>query len=349
MRNLGRESNTVTIATFYENYLLKKYNFDPACQRKSVWDEERESFLIDSIMKNFSIPPIFLHQKINDDTGKTIYDVIDGKQRLNSIIKFIENKISLPDNFSDDTFGDEALNGLKFEDFNNVSPEYKKNFWRYNIPVEYIDTEDEETVNAVFDRLNRNGVPLNPQELRNAEFNKTNLMKLINDLSIQNFWKDRFQNPTRMEDKEFISELILVILENNIFNANPKDIDKLYKKYKDINEENTKSVITEFNLVTENLDLLEIDYKKFNLGVSHVYAIWCFCLFSSRHNINVLEYKGKIKELYIQFRSKNKELDSEAITKYRDSINGGASKSKGQRKKRVQSIFDFCNIDITVR
>ena len=279
MRTLGRESNTITISVFYENYLLNKYNFDPACQRKSVWNEERESFLIDSIMKNFSIPPIFLHQKINDENGKTIYDVIDGKQRLTSIIKFIENKIPLPDDYSDDDFGDERLNGLKFEDLKDDLSEYKKNFWRYNIPVEYIDTEDEKTINAVFDRLNRNGVPLNPQELRNAKYNSTNLMTLVNELSKIQFWNERFTNSDRMENTEFISELILVILENEIFNANPKDIDNLYEKYKDINKEHSDKVSSKFVTVTQNLNKLDLDYKKYNLGVSHIYALWSFCFF----------------------------------------------------------------------
>lgn len=348
MKNLGRESNTITIATFYENYLLNKYNFEPSCQRKSVWDEERESFLIDSIMKNFSIPPIFLHQKIDDNTGKTIYDVIDGKQRLTSIIKFIQNKISLPDNFSDDNFGNENLNGLYFQDLKDELSEYRSAFWRYHIPVEYIDTENEATVNAVFDRLNRNGIPLNPQELRNAEFNKTNLMLLINELSNNSFWKKRFTAPSRMEDKEFISELILVILENEIFNANPKDIDKLYKKYKDIDTEDANNVKDEFLKVTSDLDNLDLDYKKFNLGISHIYALWCFCLFSNRNGINISQYKDKIEELYIQFRNRDKSQDTKAIEKYRDSINGGASKGKGQRRKRVQAIFDYCDISVNI-
>ena len=347
MRTLGRESNTITISVFYENYILDKYNFNPACQRKSVWNEERESFLIDSIMKNFSIPPIFLHQKINDENGKTIYDVIDGKQRLTSIIKFIENKITLPDDYSADDFGDERLNGLKFEDLKDDLSEYKKNFWRYNIPVEYIDTEDEKTINAVFDRLNRNGIPLNPQELRNAKYNNTNLMSLVNELSKINFWNERFTNSDRMEDKEFISELILVMLENEIFNANLKDIDNLYEKYKDIDSELSKEIATKFIKVTEDLNNLNLDYKKYNLGVSHIYALWCFCFFSFEKNIQVQLYKESIDKLYIDFRD-SKAKGNEGLEKYRDSISRGGSKSKSQRRKRVQAIFDYCGITINI-
>ena len=78
-----RKSTSITISNFYEQYQLKKYNMDPPYQRDmNVWDIEQKSFLIDTIFKNFPIPPIFLEQKINADTGITNYDVIDGKQRL---------------------------------------------------------------------------------------------------------------------------------------------------------------------------------------------------------------------------------------------------------------------------
>lgn len=94
---LNRESTRITISEFYERNQLNKYNFDPKYQRRSdVWSEEKQSFLIDSILKNYPMPPIFLHQVIESDTGATKYNVIDGKQRLSTILRFINNEIALP-------------------------------------------------------------------------------------------------------------------------------------------------------------------------------------------------------------------------------------------------------------
>ncbi|HHQ4590699.1 TPA: DUF262 domain-containing protein, partial [Aeromonas veronii] len=127
---LNRETNTITVANFWENYLLEKYNFDPIYQRKSVWSDEKQSFFIDSLLKNFPMPPIFLHQQIDDETGKTKYDIIDGKQRLTSIIRFLKNEIPASDEFENSPFFDENIAGVYFSELDNKSlNEYKRRLW----------------------------------------------------------------------------------------------------------------------------------------------------------------------------------------------------------------------------
>ena len=71
-----RNSTKLTVSEFYDNYILKKYNFDASYQRKSdVWAEDKKSFLIDSILKNYPIPAIFM-RPIVDNNGKTKYDIV---------------------------------------------------------------------------------------------------------------------------------------------------------------------------------------------------------------------------------------------------------------------------------
>ena len=181
---LTRESTRITISEFYERHQLKKYNFDPEYQRKGdVWSEEKKSFLIDSILKNYPMPPIFLHQVIDSATGATKYNVIDGKQRLSAILGFINNEIELPSDYDVGAFGDSRLNGKKFEDLEDELQEFKMQFWRYVLSVEYIETGDTDIINNVFDRLNRNGEPLEPQELRKAKYYNTELIKLVEQLT----------------------------------------------------------------------------------------------------------------------------------------------------------------------
>ena len=99
-----RNSTKLTISEFYDNYKLGKYNFDAPYQRKSdVWSDDKRSFLIDSILKNYPMPAIFMRPIVDAD-GKTQYDIVDGKQRLQAIINFIEGSTTLTSYFAEDSF-----------------------------------------------------------------------------------------------------------------------------------------------------------------------------------------------------------------------------------------------------
>lgn len=207
---LNRESTRITISEFYERYQLGKYNFDPEYQRRGdVWSSDKQSFLIDSILKNYPMPPIFLHQVIDSSTGATKYNVIDGKQRLSAILKFISNEVELPSDFDVGAFGDSRLNGKKFMDLEGNLQDFKMQFWRYVLSVEYIETADIDVINNVFDRLNRNGEPLEPQELRKAKYYNTELIRLVEDLVKLVDWNSLGKvKVNRMQDAEFVSELV---------------------------------------------------------------------------------------------------------------------------------------------
>lgn len=62
-------------------------NLEPGFQRQSVWSTRDREKLIDSILRNYPLPAIFLYR--NNKDGEIIYEVIDGKQRLESIFMFM--------------------------------------------------------------------------------------------------------------------------------------------------------------------------------------------------------------------------------------------------------------------
>jgi hypothetical protein len=348
---LKRDSNNITISEFYENEILNKYNYDPNYQRKGdVWSTEKKAFLIDSILKNYPIPPIFLHSETNSLTGKTIYHVIDGKQRLSAIIKFINDELYLPESFGDDNYGTAKLNGLKFSEIDPESP-YKKNFWKYRIPIEYVDSEDEDVINRIFDRLNRNGEPLNKQELRNARYSQTDLMKMIRNLNNIQFWQTRLKNVvevSRMEDEEFISELLFTMLEE-IIDAKPETLDSLYTKWVDSfqgDDNAIKSTKREFKKITTFLESLDINYNEHKVqGVSHLYGLWGFSISCIKKSINPKDVKDLLDQFFRILRDNSLETKSkdQNIAQYKDSMSYN-TKSKGQRIKRINSLLNYCGI-----
>ena len=341
---LSRESNTITIANFWENYLLKKYNFDPAYQRKSVWSDEKQSFFIDSILKNFPMPPIFLHQKINDDTGKTIYDIIDGKQRLTSIIRFLNNEITASDEFESSPFYDEKIAGVYFKDLDKKDLiEYKKRLWRYVVPIEYIDTSDEKVIDNIFDRLNRNGEPLNGQELRKSVFHGTCLLLLVERIAEGDFWKDRLARTdvARMEHYEFISEVLFQMIEKKPLHANQNELDRLYGKYANQKIDWIK-IEEEFNNISLVMVKLNVEYDRFRVGgVSHLYGIWCLANYCYQNNVDLELVKEKLTRFFVELRGSSN--DTIYIDSYRKSMSA-RTKDEGQRKRRFEALLKYIGI-----
>lgn len=341
---LERDSNTITISQFYENHKLKKYNYDPPCQRNSVWNVEKKSFLIDSILKNYPIPPVFFRQIIDTATGITKYEVIDGKQRLQSIVSFIDNKIPLPNDFGIGDYGNEELNGLYFKDLEKYS-EYKKSFWKYSISIEYLYTDSDSVIDSVFDRLNRNGEPLTSQELRKAKYHDTYLLKIVNRLSNTEFWKERLKNLDiiRMEDKEFVSEILFTIVEGDIIESSATSLNTLYEKYSQKKFElKLRESVNLFEKVTTFLNDLDLDYNEYKItGVSHLYGLWCFSRYCVINNIDTKNVINKINRMYTLLRKRV--YKDESIKQYKKSMES-RTRSKSQRKNRLDALLSYCKV-----
>jgi uncharacterized protein with ParB-like and HNH nuclease domain len=62
----------------------------PSFQRRSVWPKAAKSFLIDTVVRGLPIPIIFLREQTDLNTLEPIREVVDGQQRLRTLISFIE-------------------------------------------------------------------------------------------------------------------------------------------------------------------------------------------------------------------------------------------------------------------
>jgi uncharacterized protein with ParB-like and HNH nuclease domain len=70
----------------------------PKFQRRAVWMEKERSYLLDTILLKLPFPEVYIHVVTDPDTGKQKYVVVDGQQRITSVLKFIDNEFSLPNN-----------------------------------------------------------------------------------------------------------------------------------------------------------------------------------------------------------------------------------------------------------
>lgn len=346
-KKLNVAYSDISISEFYESFLLGKYDFNPTYQREYIWALEKKQYLMDSILKRFPLPPIFLRLKLDPETGMSKYDVVDGKQRLNSIIEFINNEYSLPDDYSEGPFGVEELNGMTFADLVDGLKDYKSEFWKYKLSVAYIDTDDRNVISGIFDRLNRNGEPLTPQELRNAKYQDSKFLNLIKEFAANEFFRERLAilEVERKGDHEFISELLLMQLERQILDSSNADIDDLYTKYVPLFESDTtleEETRVYFYKVLDYMRGLSINYDEYKVsGVSHLYAFWAFSYYCCQQNIDINVVSDALHGFLGYYL--NKDYDqSNALEEYKKSMSSG-TRQKGKRIARVNALIRFCN------
>ena len=139
-------------------------NLRPEYQRRLRWAPKKKSQLIESLLLNIPIPPIFLYE-----SEFARYEVMDGQQRLNAIHDFLENNFALT--------GLDKLSFLDGRSYNKLPPNLRRGLDRASISAIVLlqetksDQSDPFIVRRyVFERLNTGGEPLNPQEIRNSIF-----------------------------------------------------------------------------------------------------------------------------------------------------------------------------------
>lgn len=85
------DSRTYNINDFIEWDKAGQLELNPRFQRRPVWTEKAKSYLIDTILRGKPIPKIFIRQRINVSTKTSTRDVVDGQQRLRTILTYIKD------------------------------------------------------------------------------------------------------------------------------------------------------------------------------------------------------------------------------------------------------------------
>lgn len=151
--------------------------FDNAIQRGYVWDVERKSLLIHSMIVGFPIPA-FYAAKSEDGN----YDMLDGKQRCKAIMDFIAGQFRLtnvPEIEAENEAGEMETMDINGCLFSGLPASVRDEIEGYSLTVYYFDGITEEEINELFFRLN-NGKPLSAIELTRV---KTKSFDKIRQLS----------------------------------------------------------------------------------------------------------------------------------------------------------------------
>ena len=200
-------------------------DLSPSFQRRPVWSDAQSSYLIDSILNNLPIPEIFVRTKTTA-AGETTVEVVDGQQRLRSIMRFFRNNLELTGKDVS-----EQWNGLTWDQLTN---EVREHFWSFKIVVRELENTSDSEVRDMFRRLNANQSSLNAQELRHSQY-QGEFINVVEQIADDRWWAvNRIVTPAqarRMLDVEFISELMVGLLSGPL--DKKKNLEEFYADYDD--------------------------------------------------------------------------------------------------------------------
>ena len=159
-----------SIERVYSTYTTGRYQVNRRYQRKLIWTLNEKTKFIDSIIRGFPVPIILLAENRATSTGTL--EIIDGMQRLNSIVSFIENEYIVNGAYFDlETM---AVTKAARDDgrLSQRTPILDRSLCvaiaSYQLPFSIYEFAKGETVDEVFRRINSGGRKLSRQELRAA-------------------------------------------------------------------------------------------------------------------------------------------------------------------------------------
>ena len=203
------DSRTYSINDFLEWDDRKQLVISPKFQRRSVWSPQAKSYLVDTILRDKPLPKIFIRATTDPKTKITIREIVDGQQRIRTILAFVK------DGFTISKVHNEEFGGLRYS---QLPETVQAEFLKYELAVDLLlDLEDRDVLD-IFARLNTYAVSLNKQELLNAKYFgyfKQLVYRLSGDYYV--FWKDNkmFSDKKimRMAEAELVTDLLIAMMD----------------------------------------------------------------------------------------------------------------------------------------
>jgi len=295
----------------------------PDFQRKLVWSIRHKESFIDTILKGFPFPEIYIAQSgIDLETFQAQQVVVDGQQRLSTIISYINGELPCK----------------KILRYSALDNQQKAAFLNYDVVVRDLKDASSDTIKEVFRRINLTQYRLNDIEINNAiyegEFIST-AKDILNHLDNGSFPLFSDNELNRMGDLNYILMIMATLEEGGYFAGNTMTGEYIVK-YDDSyeNAETMKDkILTLFHVIeTFNLDTDSMWYRKSNF----------FTMFVELSKVSQIpdDIVAKIHSFEDEVLA-NKGNEENDFGKYYSVMYTGTN-SRSARIKRADIFYKYC-------
>lgn len=228
------------ISWFKQRFVEGTLEIRPPYQRRPVWVQRQKSKLIESILMELPVPEIYIDESTSPE-GKTTYAVVDGQQRIRTVLQFLGvDQDPQEKEYNDFALGKlEATSEWKDKTFDDLTSPQKQLFYGYKLAVRTLSDTVQGEVRDMFRRLNAYLTKLNDQELRNATYSGP-FVSLVTELANDPYWTENrivsTANIRRMKDIQFVSELMIGVIYGPQ-GGSGRAIDEHYKYFEEFEDE----------------------------------------------------------------------------------------------------------------
>jgi hypothetical protein len=234
---VNRVPTSFTIADYCAGMKRNEIKVNQDYQRSDkVWPHVARSYLIETVLKGFPIPKLYLYQVTDIKSRQTYKEIVDGQQRSVAIFDYFNDQFKI----SKSTDNEDISN----RKYSELAPEYQRIFLEYAIDVDLFVSATPVEVVEVFRPMNSYTVPLNAEENRHALW-QGKFKWFINDLAdkLEPIFLDigifKEKQLVRMADNKLLTELCDSFL-HGIRTTDKKILDAVYRSLDEIfNEEAT--------------------------------------------------------------------------------------------------------------
>lgn len=216
----------VTVQDLAKWYQTGELVLQPKFQRRDVWSNKARSYLIDTIIRGKPIPKLYMRVVSNPKTKRVIREVVDGQQRIKSVLLFLDDGFKVSRTHNEDCGG---------KSFKDMDEDVKGDIHGYRFAIDILEEMPDEEVHDIFARLNTYSTTLNYQELRHAKYFgefRASAYKLA--YKFMPFWLKNGvftdKQILRMVEAEFTSEILLAMTEG-VSAGDKRVIDNAYRNY----------------------------------------------------------------------------------------------------------------------
>lgn len=224
MKNFDSRTYSVNDFVEWEKQGEGQLELSPFFQRRRVWSDKAKSYLMDTIIRGKPIPKIFIRQKINVSTKTSTREVVDGQQRLRTILSYIN------DGFEISKRHNKEFGGIRFS---QLPEDVQEQLLSYELAVDLLINMPDAEVLDIFGRLNSYAVVLNEQERINAtHFGPFKILADNIGRRYAKYWIDqRILTPAqilRMQEVNLVADLLIAMIEGI---KSKKRIKRYYAEY----------------------------------------------------------------------------------------------------------------------